>query len=481
LKSPQNYLIMLRIAGKCTPSLICYWLICLLLVNKSALAAGDSVCLVRLITIEGNKKTKKGIIERELGFATGDTIYISAVKELMANAQQQLINTSLFLEANVSYQVVSPGYLDFFIRVKERWYLFPVPVFSLADNNFNIWWRQQMRSLKRVNIGLALTHENVTGHNDELDIGFQTGFSNGIGIFYQRPNIGADKRHGAGIAAFFNNRREVIYASQSNRRAIVRLNDIIVRNKEVTVYYTYRKKINTQHTLSIRYADMRVADTVSKLNPYFFGLGRNRLRYLEAAYKMRHIRADNWQYPLRGYAVITELAKIGLGNWNDINVLRINVKAGKYIPMGKKWYADVSLAGNCAFSPNLPFIKQQALGYSDNRLLRGLDFYVLNGQAYLLSKNNIKKKVVETNIHLKFLPGQFEKIPVRVFLKTFGDAGYVLDKKQGSERLINRWLFTGGIGADLVTYYDASFSFEYGWNGWGQSGFFIRMNIGLLQ
>lgn len=462
-------------------SRLIYCTIIFLCALKSSIALGspDSIYVIRNIKIEGYKKTRAAIIQRELGFSQGDSITSARLPLIVKKAERQLINTSLFLEASVIVHFVSPGYIEIEIRLKERWYVFPVPVFSLADNNFNVWWRQQMRSLKRVNIGLALSYLNVTGHNDELSLGFQTGFSNGFGLNYNRPNIGANKRHGVGVQSFMTNTREVIYGTAYNKKSVVRQDDIIVRNKEVKIYYTYRKKINTQHTFSIRLTNMKIADTVARLNPQYLGFGRNNVTYMEVGYKFKHIHVDNWQYPLNGYTITGEITKTGLGKWNDINIVRVNASGGRFISLGKKWYADLGFKGNCAFSDNLPFIKQQAFGYDDERTLRGLDLYVLNGQAYLLSKNNIKRKVADTHIQLKFLPNQFEKIPIRVFLKGFGDAGYVLSKMPKSDQLVNRWLFTGGVGADVVTYYDTAFAFEYGWNQLGQSGFFLRMNFGL--
>jgi outer membrane protein assembly factor BamA len=444
-----------------------------------AYAASDSVYIIQKINIEGNEKTNASIIKRELGFSIGDSVQKPGLPVMLKKAERQLLNTSLFLQIAVDYRLVSLYDLEINIVLKERWYIFPVPVFSLADDNFNVWWRQQMRSLKRINIGMALTYANFTGHNDELSFGFQTGFSNGVGFNYYRPNIGKNKRHEVGLQSFFMSRREVIYDTDANRKSVFRQDDIIVRNKEVKITYAYRKKINTLHSFSLRYSNMRIADTLAALNPQYLGNGRNNIKYLEAAYKIRHIHADNWQYPLKGYSMTAELAKSGFGKWNDINMFRINLNAGRYISYGKKWYSDHSMIANAAFSHNLPFIKQQALGYNDSKILRGLDYFVLNGRGYLLCKNNVKKKLLENQLKLKFLPKQFETIPLRIFLKAFGDAGYVWGKGNKNDRLINRWLFTGGAGIDCVTYYDAAFACEYGWNQFGRPGFFIRMNFGL--
>jgi hypothetical protein len=447
--------------------------------EQQLFAAEDSSFIIQNIAVYGNKKTKASIITRELGFALGDTVKAPNLHELMKNARQQLINTSLFLEATVSFIINGSKMLQIEVRVKERWYVFPVPVFSLADNNFNVWWNQQMRKLNRINIGMAIEYTNVTGRRDLLSVGFQTGFANGCGIYYSLPGFGYNKRHGIGAQARFINTREVIYGAKKDLRTVLRETDFIIYNKEVKLWYTYRKKINTQHKLMTGYSNIRIADTVTKLNPSFLGNGRSQAQYVELSYRLKHIRADNWQYPLKGYSVLAEITKVGILKWNDINTGRLLVNAGWYLPLSKNWYTDVNVKGSQYFNASIPFIKQQAVGYDANTILRGLDYYVLNGQAYVLIKSNLKKMVLDRNITLRFLPSEFEKIPVRLFLKALGDAGYVSNNIPDENSRVNRWLHTWGLGADLVTYYDAAFSFEYSRTKWGRPGFFVRMSLGL--
>ncbi|MBK6381936.1 MAG: hypothetical protein IPF69_00450 [Chitinophagaceae bacterium] len=49
------------------------------------------------------------------------------------------------------------------VEVKERWYLFPVPVFKPIDRNLNQWLVEQNASLDRVNYGIKLYYNNVSG------------------------------------------------------------------------------------------------------------------------------------------------------------------------------------------------------------------------------------------------------------------------------------------------------------------------------
>jgi hypothetical protein len=133
--------------------------------------------LINEIFITGNKKTKPQIILRELGFAKGTSVLPESIGGVLVKAKQQLINTSLFLSVAITKEYITDTSVSIYIIVKERWYIFPAPVFSLADRNLNLWWNQQRRSFKRVNYGLAMVYKNLTGHNDNLDIGFQTGYN----------------------------------------------------------------------------------------------------------------------------------------------------------------------------------------------------------------------------------------------------------------------------------------------------------------
>ena len=104
------------------------------------------------IIIEGNKKTKPYIIERELPFKTGDSIYLPDLVKGFEISRQQLINTSLFNEVVISLKSFRGYVVDILIQVKERWYIFPLPYLKPIDRNLNEWAKQGY-GLNRVNYG----------------------------------------------------------------------------------------------------------------------------------------------------------------------------------------------------------------------------------------------------------------------------------------------------------------------------------------
>jgi hypothetical protein len=84
-----------------------------------------------------------------------------------------------------------------------------------------------------------------------------------------------------------------------------------------------------------------------------------------------------------------------------------------------------------------------------------------------------------TTVNAKFLPEAFRKIPLQVYLKGLFDGGRVVSHRQGNNMLVNRWLFTEGVGLDVVSFYDINVNFEYSFNQWMESGLFFRLKFGL--
>ena len=155
--------------------------------------------LISHITIEGNVKTKSKIILRELPYQEGSTVTADSLPLLNTIAKQQLINTALFYDAQVTSQITDSQHVKVQIKVSERWYLFPLPYFRWVDRNFNEWWTTQKHSLDRVNYGISIRQSNATGNNDKLTVGFITGYTQQSVVKYQFPYLDKKMRFGMGL------------------------------------------------------------------------------------------------------------------------------------------------------------------------------------------------------------------------------------------------------------------------------------------
>jgi len=140
------------------------------------------------INIKGNKRTKTKIIQREITFEIGDRLPEDALQAILDRSQQNIQNTGLFVKTTVDTQITD-GKLTVTFTVSETWYLYPTPIFDLADRNFNVWWKEQERALDRVNFGIRLVHFNLTGHRDKLKFKFQDGYTKKYEVDYIFPGI----------------------------------------------------------------------------------------------------------------------------------------------------------------------------------------------------------------------------------------------------------------------------------------------------
>ena len=141
------------------------------------------------VFFHGLKRSKTAIVSRELAFIPGRAILLQDTADFFKKSCFNIFNTTLF---NYCTYRVDSGYTDssghsfgqIHFRVSERWYTFPVPIFELADRNFNEWWYDRNADFNRVNIGLKLIQKNVRGRNEELILLGQGGFTRRFDFSY---------------------------------------------------------------------------------------------------------------------------------------------------------------------------------------------------------------------------------------------------------------------------------------------------------
>ncbi|HSF45132.1 MAG TPA: POTRA domain-containing protein, partial [Chitinophagaceae bacterium] len=84
---------------------------------------------IRTITVIGNKKTKEHIVTREVPLKEGISYPMPFILNSIQTARQNLMNTTLFVDATVDFKNWFNDSLDIVVDVKERWYYFPFPIF----------------------------------------------------------------------------------------------------------------------------------------------------------------------------------------------------------------------------------------------------------------------------------------------------------------------------------------------------------------
>lgn len=437
------------------------------------------------IILEGNRKTRPSLIFRELEFAAGDSLALNTLAETLERNRLRLMNTGLFSSSDVVLDTLPPGNrLAVRFRFVEMWYLYPIPLFELADRNFNVWWSEFHRSLKRVNYGISWTHLNLTGHADVLKVNLNFGYSNRYEIIYERPWLNRRQTLGFRVATGYTRTHEIAYTTAGNKQQFLVNPDIW----QITRYYAnaglnWRPGLLTNHSFLLEYHLNRITDSIaSEVNPNFFLDGRTAQRHFSLIYKLTVDHRDIRPYPLNGWLASLELRQNGLLPGDDLHLFRATAEYKKYIPFARWLSLETILKGRVSLPREQPpFYNNQALGYG-NDFVRGYEFFVMDGLDYGLFRSSLHFRALDRTFNLgRFMPLQaFRVMPFKVYLSLNNDLGYANDPfYSGPNPLNNRLLYGYGIGIDLVAYYDKVARFEWSWKGTGGSGFYLNINTGL--
>ena len=211
------------------------------------------------ILIEGNKKTKEKTILRELDFAFGDTIPTIDLISRLRRSEELLLNTGLFTLVRINIKIwnADTNHISINIELHEMWYLYPFYIFELADRNFNVWWEEQERSLKRINYGGRLTWLNLTGRRDLLKATIQFGYTKKFELSYNRPMLGKSQNLGGFAEIHYSNRKEIAYITKDSRLLFKRQfgEPSLLTRFRLGAGVSYRQGLNKYHTGKIIFSD----------------------------------------------------------------------------------------------------------------------------------------------------------------------------------------------------------------------------------
>jgi outer membrane protein assembly factor BamA len=206
--------------------------------------------------------------------------------------------------------------------------------------------------------------------------------------------------------------------------------------------------------------------------------GKNTQKYFSLLFEYKDDHRDIRNYPLKGYFFNLRVIKDGFGfTSDDPNVLSTTVYFKKFWELSPIWHISTSAKFKLSGQNDVPFFNQRALGY-DGDVLRGYEYYVINGENYSLFKYNLKYTLLRQRIYkvpISILK-KFSTIPYAFYINAFADAGYVRDRRFGATTpLANSWQYSYGAGIDYVTYYDIVLRVDYAINRFKEHGFFIHL------
>ncbi len=440
------------------------------------------------VNIIGHKRTKDYIVYREIQFKAGSKFYKSLLAAEIEQARLNVMNTQLFLEVIPRIEIAGTEVVNVFFTLKERWYIFPAAYFKFVDRNLNQWWYEQNRSLERINYGIKLNWDNVSGRRDKLSFTFNNGYSRKYELFYEQPF--ADRKLEKGFLAgiFYTQTRQVNYATtDSNKQVFFPLSDRLTKDFVRTTFrietgFTIRKGVHHRHAFRLNYIDEKISDTINRIVfnnpskgylPYFSNFA-SRQRFGELSYGYQFYNVNNIAYPWNGFALTGSLVQRGLGA-KGMNLWQASVKAGKFFELKKK--TSISIIGHSLIKLpfSQPMYNMTALGYGD-WFLQGLENYVIDGVLAGILKVTVKQDVLNINVPTFIIKNEkYKKIPFKFIVKAYGNMGASHIPYLTTNLLNNRFLYTGGFGVDVLSYYDFVAKFEYSFNQLGEKGLFLHL------
>jgi len=440
--------------------------------------------LINEVTIIGNKKTKSKVIHRELSISKGDSIVLTELDNLFTRNRLQILSTGLFnnVTLNLTNYEVNAATADIEIVVEENWYLFPVPIFELADRNFTVWWREQGRRLDRTNYGFRLGHYNFTGNRDPLKVKVHFGYIRKYELEYAHPYLAFDNKLGIAASIFYSENREIAYKTENNKTLFHKMEDErrMLSRFRVGPQIKYRPTLNAYHSFRMEYHHNKIDDFVAKeLNPDYFLDGKTDLRFFFLEYDFNFDKRLYSNYPQGGYLIFGNVKKEGLGVFGDYDNLSMELGFEIHKTVQSNFILSTRNKGKTNINRAVvAFANNTGLGWSRD-IVSGYELYVMDGTDYVISINDVKWRLFDNNLNtLKWLPQQFKKMNLTLFVRANFDYAYVNEKTYAeSNSLNNRWIYGGGPAIDMIFFNNFLFSFEYSFNDIGEHGLFFHNSI----
>ncbi len=422
------------------------------------------------ISVEGNKKTKEHIILRELDINLNIPYSASDTALLFKRNRNKVFNTQLFNYVDFSYQ-----HDTLTIKLEERWYIFPSPIFDVGDRNFNEWWTDRDRDPSRLIYGVNLKHNNFRGRNERINFKFQFGFIKAFQLDYRIPYLDKKQRLGLNIQASYSNNKTLSLRTTDQKLDYLPSENLLRERRKVGGALLYRPKYYILHESDIYYHHTTIADTVAEIHPNYLGDGRTSQQYFRYRYFFQIDQRDIQYYPMSGHIFTAEFQKLGFGLFDDINTSIFHLGYGNYKRLGPRWSLANILKVKVSGPKQQPYLQYQAQGFSE-WYLRGYELYVIDGAHSIVNRNSLKWEVLNIKKTKTLIPiEQFKNTPLAIILKLHSDFGYVHNPLYSDQHLANGWLWGWGIGLDFLTYYDGVFRIEYSFDKEFNSGLYLHL------
>jgi outer membrane protein assembly factor BamA len=400
----------------------------------------DSVIVSRIVIV-GNEITKDYVILREMILKVGAPLDTLALE----HDKKQIYSLQLFNKVDIDYTVEGRE-AAVFVRVSERWYIFPFPIVGFKYRDFS-----------KMFYGVSLIHQNFRGRNEKIMASAVFGYDGWFDLAYQNPRLTDDDDIFLRTEAGFHHVRNQ-NTSQGEYDQKVSTGSLMI-GKRHGLYLT---------VLGFARFDMwDVSDPQQGRTVSPYGIDR----FISVGSTVQYDRRDIREYATAGEYGVVSVTKYGLGE-SDVNLFRYGIDLRDYEPLRN----DVALCGR-VFGSFLsggvsPTYLHAYFGYYDR--IRGYYSTVLEGEDILGGSIELRVPILKpryTTVSIRYLPPEFSVWRYGLYAGIFADGGTTWFRTDQVFKV--PWYAGYGAGLHFLLPYSLVVRTEFALNQHGRSQFVL--------
>lgn len=424
--------------------------------------------VITKINIQGNKRTHREIIMRELTLETGVNYSKNNLPKLIEQNRVQILKTSLFNFVEISLDHPDSNLTEMTITVQERWYYIPRFRMKTVEENINAWFSD--KNFNHITAALMVTDENFRGRNEKLTLSVSLGYNKSVGITYFRPSIFNLKHIGIGADIQWSGNKEASYGLFDYKPRYYRSSTTpLIRNFQGIFQLYYRPGIAIDELFTIGYHYTQFADSLRAQNRIYYPNKTHHLIRLTSKFKIDF--RNNKAYPIAGsyFDLIAEKV-IDLkpsGQPTDFSMIILNTRY--YKPLSPKTF--IAIGGTLMGSRSNDYMPAFSRSIGQSGLeMRSFEHYLLPVRNAAIVRTTIKYQLLN-RLSMKIprlKDPKFGRVHYALYATLFADGSAIdLQREANYEQQLSindKFLYSVGAGLDYSTYYDLVFRTEYSYN-----------------
>ncbi len=378
--------------------------------------------VVDSIRIVGNEKTKDYIILRELTFTKGDTVNDA----ILRFNRERVYSLGIFNKVEMA-PIHIKGKTIVFILIKESWYIYPLPMLSFQNSQWD-----------KVSYGLDFLWKNFRGRNETLHFIAAFGYNPVYAINYYTPVF-------AGMRNISLNALLSFGKVDNQSKILEKYLGEEFNYKCYSGLIGFGERINIFNELIISAGYQYTEQPFVALSPFTAsGTRIDRMPVMKLNYILdtRNLK----QFSSKGNYLQTEYWHKGFGLCNiSYNIFALDLR--RYQPLSKKFTAKVRIMARHIWGRKIPYYDHSYFDYRE--IIRGHSLDYREGDNAFKTSFDINYSILDElnfSTKLPLVPRKLTSARIGVKISLFYDTGLTFNNKAK----IKSSDFSSGYGAGIV-------------------------------